>query len=235
MITCSEARLGALCVLLAGTLAMTRPVEANLLIDGEFDILGPNGSPVVTVGLMAAPAAAAGWRQVGVVGMLTTTLLPSTDPFGPPLVPGNNMMHITSDSGPGNGFVDTAGFSVGLEIGIDYTLTFDLNVISGSVTGGWDVFNGSASVFPPANLTFGPTGGWIHVIEPIRCPSPSCGDGQFITAVAFETLAPGQGADYFIDNAIVTTAPEPGSLALLAAALLGFAAIRRRSLLDHWV
>jgi len=47
--------------------------------------------------------------------------------------------------------------------------------------------------------------------------------------VAFETLQPGAGAEYYVDNAVVSSVPEPSSLAI--AGLIGPVAIvlaRRR-------
>lgn len=79
-------------------------------------------------------------------------------------------------------------------------------------------------MFPPTVQIFGPTGGWIHVTDQLT-------PGLLAQGVFFETLTlgygPGFGADYYLDNAVVT-APEPGSMAVLGAAMLSLVGMARR-------
>jgi hypothetical protein len=80
-------------------------------------------------------------------GTLTTTLLPTTDPSG-----SGDMLHIVTDSGDygpaeqGNGWYQ--GFIGGVLLA-DATVTYDLDVVSGSVTGGLVASDGRLSVEYP--------------------------------------------------------------------------------------
>jgi hypothetical protein len=223
MANASMARFYLLCGGIAAVVAMAQPAAANLLINGGFDTVGPMGTPVTSPGGTGALSAALGWSQETVVptGTLTSALLPTTDPFG-----SGNMVHITTDSGDwpaaeqGNGLGQAFPSSLR-----GAHLTFDIDVISGSVTGGLtEAVGGGIGVFPPTIKTFGPTGGWIQVTDQL---SP----GLLSQGVYFETLTfgqgPGFGADYYLDNALVT-APEPASLALFAVGMATLAGVRRR-------
>ena len=153
-------------------------------------------------------------------GALTTTLLPTNDTFGGYA----NMLHIVTDSGDyppaeqGNGFGQAY---VGGKLLAHTKLTFDLNVVTGSVSGGLTEAVGSIGVFPPGYPTWGPTGGWIQVTETMK---------QYLSqGVFFETLTPGttdngdltQGGDYYIANVNVSV-PEPATWAMM---LTGFAGL----------
>src|SRR5271166_3731351 len=130
-------RLGLLCGMLGGAACLAGPAPAAYLLNSDLSVVGPDGSPVTTLGGQSSWSAAASWYQFTVVptGTLTTTLLPTTDPF----VVGGNMLHLTTDSGDyppaeqGNGWGQAF---IGNERLADATLTFDINVFSGSVSGG---------------------------------------------------------------------------------------------------
>jgi hypothetical protein len=220
----SSACIGALSGALIGGALLATPAAADYLINSGFDTLGPGGSPVTTIGGSGAWSAALGWEQFTVVpgGYLTTSLAPSTDPWG-----GGNAIHVVTDSGDyppaeqGNGFGQV--FSSLLP---HATVSYDLYVVSGSVTGGITLdIGGGVGVFTGNTPTFGPTGGWIHVVN-AQLP------GELSTGVYFETLTLGQGAgygaDYFVDNVVVSV-PELSTWAmmLLGFAGLGFSGYRR--------
>jgi hypothetical protein len=200
---------------------LASPAGAVYLIDPGFDTVGPSGSSVTTLGGSNGWSAALGWFQFTVVpaGSLTTTLLPSTDPLG-----SGDMLHVVTDSGDyppaeqGNGFGQQ--FVGGARLP-HATVSFDLYVVSGSVTGGItaDYPSHGIGVFTSNTPTFGPTGGWIHVVN-AQLP------GKLSDGVFFETLTLGQGAgygaNYYVDNVSVSSVPEPSTWAMM---LLGFSAL----------
>jgi hypothetical protein len=230
MWTHSAIRFGALCGMLAGVACLAGPASAQYLINPGLDTVGPDGSPVTTTAPAVVPpyaggaSAALGWSQFVVwpSGTLTTTLLPTTDPSG-----SGDMLHIVTDSGDygpaeqGNGWYQ--GFIGGVLLA-DATVTYDLDVVSGSVTGGLVASDGAFQSNTPTN---GPTGGWIKVTDHML-------PGLLSDAVAFETLTPGTttGGDYFVDNINVTgipVVPEPATMTLLAGGLGGLFLRRRRA------
>ena len=204
----------------------------------NFDSAGAGGAgPITTIGNLFPPpyagseSAAADWTQFTVYpgGELTTTLLSSTDPFGADA----NMLHVVTDSGDyppakqGNGF---GQIYVGGLLLAHATLTFDLDVVSGSVSGGLTAVEGSVGVFPPGFPTWGPTGGWIQVTDTMNA--------YLSQGVYFETLSDGttangdltKGGDYYIANIGVSSVPEPASWAMMLAGFagLGLAGWRKR-------
>lgn len=216
---------------LLGAGVMSASAHANLLLNSNFDTVGASGSLVTTSGVSNSSSAADSWFQYTVVpaGYLTTELLTSTDPFG-----GGNMLHVTTDSGvwpgvtsAGNGFAQLFSLppAVGRQVLANATLSFDIDVVSGSVTGALTNIIGDGFI-DIANNTFGPTAGWVHITE--HAPVGVLADG-----VAFETLTRGQGAgfgaNYYVDNLAVTSSavPVPASLALIFAGLAGLGRFRR--------
>ena len=192
---------------LAGILFLIPQARAGLLLNGGFDVGGPDGSSVTTLAqpFNPVPSAAADWVQYAVAdnSSLTTELLPSTDPWG-----SGSMMHVLTTGG----FSPTANFGNGFEQYFSSVnksvLSFDLDVVSGQVTGGL-ALTGSEDFVDPT--PFGPTGGWIHVVEVSNQP---------INAVAFETMtfsANGAytGAEYYVDNVVLSSVPEPSTIVLL--------------------
>jgi hypothetical protein len=212
--------------MLAGAALLASPAPAAYLIDPGLDTVGPDGSPVTTTApavvppYAGGPSAADGWSQFVVWpgGTLTTTLLPTTDPFG-----SGDMLHIVTDSGDyppaeqGNGWGQ--GFIGGAQLP-DATVTYDLYVVSGEMYGGLVASDGA---FQSNTPNFGPTGGWIRVTDHML-------PGLLSDAVAFETLTYGTttGADYYVDN-IQVSIPEPATMTLLAAGVGGLAFRRRRA------
>jgi hypothetical protein len=222
--------LGALCGMLAGAAFLPSPAPAAYLINPDFSTVGPDGSPVTSPGGTGGPSAALGWSQFTVVpgGTLTSTLVTGADPFT-----GGNAIHVVTDSGDyppaeqGNGIGQAY---IGAALLPHTTLTFDLDVVSGTVSGGlteW-IGHGDAGAFPPGYPTWGPTGGWIHVTED--------GDAYLSQGVYFETLTLGTtaggptfGGDYYIANINVTSVPEPATMTLLAGGISGLFLRRRRA------
>jgi hypothetical protein len=218
-----------LCGALGGALLLASPAAAaTYLINPGLDAVGPSGPSVTTVaGGPEVPSAALGWLQFTAVpgGTLTTTLLPTTDPWG-----SGNMLHIVTDSGDyppaksGNGFGQQ--FVGGARL-VDATVSFDIDVVSGSVTGGIsaDTAAHDIGVFTSHTPTFGPTNGWIRVVN-VQLP------GVLSDGVFFETLTIGQGAgygaNYYVDNVAVTAAPEPPTWAMLLAGFAGLEFVGQR-------
>ena len=99
----------------------------------------------------------------------------------------------------------------------DATVTYDLDVVSGSVTGGLVAADGA---FQSNTPTHGPTDGWIQVTDHML-------PGLLSGVVAFETLTPGitTGGDYYVDNINVTgnlVVPEPATMTCWPAGLADF-------------
>lgn len=194
-----------LSVALAGAAVLAAPAwAATYLSNEDFSSVGAGGAgPITTNGALSPPpysatkeTGAAVWYQFTVVpgGYLTTTLLPSTDTFGGDA----NMLHVVTDSGDyppaeqGNGFGQAY---VGGQLLPHTTLTFDLDVLAGTVSGGLTRALGSIGVFPPDYPTWGPTDGWIQVTETMN---------QYLSqGVFFETLSYGREAA----SAPTTTSP----------------------------
>jgi hypothetical protein len=228
----SAIRFCALGGVLAGAACLAGPAPAAFLLNSDLSVVGPGGSPVTSLGGMSSWSAAADWYQFTVVptGTLTTALLPTIDPY----VGSGNMLHLTTDSGDypaaeqGNGWGQVF---TGDKLLKDATLTFDILVVSGSVSGGLTTVTGMGiGVFPPFYPTWVPsTGGWVQVTDHMN-------PGLLSQGVFFETLTigqgPGFGADYFIDNINVTgipVVPEPATMTLLAGGLGGLFLRRRRA------
>jgi len=170
----------------------------NILLNGGLDTVGPDGSPVSGSG----PSAAQSWTQFTVVpgSTISSQLLASTDPLG-----GGEMIDITTNAGyyaaasQGNGFYqDFATIPAA-------TASFDIFVVSGSVTGGLGLATGPFASF----TAYTPTGAWQHVTQTVNAPV----DGMF-----FENLVTGAGAEFLLDNLQVNSIPEPGTFAMMLLA-----------------
>jgi hypothetical protein len=191
-----------LLVLLA---ACAQPLSADLLLNGGVDIVGSNGNPAVTSG-GSGGSAAQSWIQYTVVPLSTITsqLLPTTDPFGSGM-----MIDISTTAGfyapasQGNGFYQhftTVPAAV---------FTFDIYVVSGTVTGGLVLTTG-----PFAQANHYSSASWQQVSQTINSP---------VNEVAFEDLVAGAGAEFYLDNLqVLQVAPEPGTWALLLIACACF-------------
>ena len=203
-------------------LGIAEYATAAPILNGGFDLIGPNGPSVTNFAHTSDFSAALGWVQWALSSgsYVTTTLQASTDPLPGG---GGNMIHYLSDghSWPpdsmGNGFGQS--FSSAL---LSATVTYDLYVVSGQVTGGLynDLLLYGNGAFSDFSYTFGPTNGWIHVTETIS---------HAVAGVAFETLTATGGAEYYIDNLRVTSAvPEPSTLLLFVSGFAGIGLLRKR-------
>ena len=184
------------------------PLSADLLLNGGVDLVGSSGNPATGPG----GAAAQSWIQYTVVpgSTVTSQLLATADPFG-----SGQMIDISTNAGyyapasQGNGFYQHFTAVPGA------VFTFDIYVVSGTVTGGLVLTTGP---FAQANH-YTVTGSWQQVTQTINSP---------VNEVAFEDLANGVGAEFELDNLqVLQTAPEPASWTLLLVACLGVAALRR--------
>ena len=197
-------RVGALCGVLAGAAFLTGPAPAALPDQSRLGCCGSrrqSGHDDSTRGgaaLAGGPSAALGWTQIVVWpgGTLTTTLLPTTDPFG-----SGNMVHVVTDSGyypPLNRGNEFAQEFIGAALVPHAILTYDIDFVSGDLWGG--LVSADASFETNTPHFSSSTGGWIHVTD-IMSP------GVLSAEVSFETLTPGTstGADYYVDNIQVTS------------------------------
>ena len=233
--------MGAKAVLICATFAaaagaglLAEPATAaGDLGNQDFGTIGPGGSSVTTVGSSSAWTAASDWYQFTVVpgGSLTTTLLPSSDTFGGDA----NMLRVVTDSGDwppaeqGNGFGQSF---VGGELLAHATVSFDIDVLSGQVTGGLtkDIGNG-IGVFTADEPTFGATGGWIHVVD--HADPGTLSDGVFFETLTLQpypdtALNADHGATYEIAN-IQVSAPEPATWAMMLAGFAGLGVVGYRA------
>jgi hypothetical protein len=210
-----------------GATLIANTAAAGYLVNPGLDAIGPSGSPVTTSGGNSAASAALGWYQFTVVptGSLTTTELPTTNPSG-----WGNMLKIVTNSGDyppaeqGNGWGQAFLGGAKLE---GVTVSFDIDVIHGQVTGGLTEDNGAGiGRFIGTTPTLGPTGGWIHVTDTLPA-------GQLADGVFFETLTLGQGVDwgatYYVDNIQLSYTPEPAAWGMMILGMAGIGGVLRRS------
>jgi hypothetical protein len=226
-------RATAFCGALAGAASFCASASAQLLDPG---LDGP-AAPVTTIGPGSAwissitPGA---WYQFTVVpgGSLTSSFLPSTDS----LHVGGSMIRIDTNSGDwppaeqGNGFGQTF---IGGESLPHATVSFDINVLSGHVTGGITKdIGGGIGVFTPDEPSFGPTGGWIHVVD--HADPGTLSNGVFFETLTLQPDYPNPvysvdlGGNYEIAN-IQVSVPEPASWMMLLAGFAGLAFACRRA------
>jgi hypothetical protein len=185
---------------------------ADVLVNGGVDTIGPSGASVSGSG----PSAALGWNQFTVVpgSQITSDLETSTDPLG-----SGEMIHILTDNGFWGPASQGNGFHQGFSTLPSATASFDIDVVSGKVTGGLVLATGPFAQFTPYQAG----GGWQHVVENVNAP---------VIDIEFEVLTPTNagGAEFYLDNLQVTPTPEPSMLPLLAGLLvfaLGWRCIRR--------
>lgn len=184
--------------------AQTTPVNGNFLLVGE------NGSPVTLIGSANSftESAAKYWDQIVAVGntSITTELMPSTLPQGA------NMIHVTTNGGLnnslhfGNGLYWAHGIP-GSFIPANTLVSFDLRVVSGTITGGLIQTNGAFFDFTP----HGATSNWAHIVQQYNAPA---------VGISFENLSQSSGAEFYLANVYVASAvPEPDTFALLFTCL----------------
>lgn len=188
------------------TLAVPGPhAQANLLTNGGFDVVGPNGDTTSYSGLFAGPSAAASWEVFNNSNTTTRTmLLPSTlaMPGADP-----NMIHVA-----------TGGINCGLDQlflppntgPVNATFSVWLYVVRGTV--GVGLGNGGNTGLSSFNTTHGQ---W-ELVTGINAASPA---NNFIFYSAGV-----DGAEWYADLAEVT--PAPGAAMLLPFTFL--VATRRR-------
>jgi hypothetical protein len=93
--------------------------------------------------------------------------------------------------------------------------SFDIFVISGSVTGGLVLSTGPFASF----TAYTASGAWQHITQTVNTP---------VIGMAFENLVTGAGAEYLLDNLQVNAIPEPGTFAMMFLAI-GNVLLWRRS------
>jgi len=153
-----------LSISVAFSLLTTAEGGANLLVNGDFDLVGANGPAVQSTGLsLVGESAAADWYVFhNTPGTTKTEILPSTCPGG-----GANMLRVQTD-GPSNG-IEQVVFAIGegppcIKNGVwIYVSTGQAFIGAGNggstgadafttTTGEWEFVN-SPNVGCPANLT----------------------------------------------------------------------------------
>ncbi|MGA7823432.1 MAG: PEP-CTERM sorting domain-containing protein [Steroidobacteraceae bacterium] len=188
--------------------------RANVIPNGNFATVGPSGNPVTVSAPGDVVSAAADWYffLCDPGSTATSSLVPTTDPHG-----SGNMMDFTTNGGfyesCGNGLF--TNLTSGLPLGS--TGSFDIDVSAG--TTGEIGFVNSGGAFDSGSFLFAPTSGW----ETVTFTNQDSPTGE----VGFEIFSD-SGGTILLDNGIAPI-PEPGTVSLLAVALLSLGAFRRRA------
>ncbi len=188
-----------------GLLASVSIANANLLLDSNFSVVGPNGSPTTHIGTgNVGWSAADSWFMWHNTNGVSTTQLVDTSNLLPSVAPsGATTGILVTSTAANNGLVQTFTSTP--------NVTFDawVYVLQGQVTIG--VGNGGSTA-GSANSTG--TGSWLH-LSTVNSTSPAD------EAIIYSTGP----AVYYVTSATVNPVPEPASIAAIS---LGVAALIRR-------
>lgn len=196
--------------LIFGLVGLVASAHANLLANGDFSVIGPNGSPTVHVGLNGLGSSSAdSWSVWHNNNAVTTTQLVTTSNLLPAGVPTNATtgMLVTS-TGASNGVFQTFGSNPA-------NAFFDVYVwvLQGQVTIG--AGNGGATV---GTVNSSGINQWEHLA--------TASSGSPVNQVIIYSTGP---AVFYVASANVDAVPEPASMAVLGLGVVALARRKRKS------